>query len=141
MTESSFDSLNNRDLNKEVGESNGTPLQYSCLENPMDGGAWWAAVRGVTRSRTRLKQLSSSSSSKQGSTCLCSMAFQRLTESEAMESVFFVHMAHTCWEQSCPLSLSVLVQQETEINIWQQEDMAAIAPSLCLLLAEVDVHQ
>ena len=32
----------------------GTPLQYSCLENPMDGGAWWAAVRGVARSRTRL---------------------------------------------------------------------------------------
>ena len=37
-----------------VGEGNGTPLQYSCLENPMDGGAWWAAVHGVTKSRTRL---------------------------------------------------------------------------------------
>ena len=36
------------------GEGNGTPLQYSCLENPMDGGAWWAAVHGVTKSRTRL---------------------------------------------------------------------------------------
>ena len=36
------------------GEGNGTPLQYSCLENPMDGGAWWAAVHGVTRSWTRL---------------------------------------------------------------------------------------
>ena len=36
------------------GERNGTPLQYSCLENPMDGGAWWAAVHGVTKSRTRL---------------------------------------------------------------------------------------
>ena len=35
-------------------EGNGTPLQYSCLENPMDGGAWWAAVHGVTKSRTRL---------------------------------------------------------------------------------------
>ena len=33
---------------------NGTPLQYSCLENPMDGGAWWAVVHGVTRSQTRL---------------------------------------------------------------------------------------
>ena len=42
------------------GEGNGTPLQYSCLENPMDGGAWWAAVDGVAKSRTRLKQLSSS---------------------------------------------------------------------------------
>ena len=37
-----------------LGEGNGTPLQYSCLENPMDGGAWWAAVHGVAKSRTRL---------------------------------------------------------------------------------------
>ena len=37
-----------------TGESNGTPLQYSCLENPMDGGAWWAAVHGVAESRTVL---------------------------------------------------------------------------------------
>ena len=36
------------------GEGNGTPLQYSCLENPMDGGAWWAAIHGVSKSRTRL---------------------------------------------------------------------------------------
>ena len=45
------------------GEGNGTPLQYSCLENPRDGGAWWAADYGVAQSRTRLKWLSSSSSS------------------------------------------------------------------------------
>ena len=37
-----------------TGEGNGTPLQYSCLENPMDGGAWWAAVHGVTKSRIQL---------------------------------------------------------------------------------------
>ena len=36
------------------GEGNGNPLQYSCLENPMDGGAWWAAVQGVVKSQTRL---------------------------------------------------------------------------------------
>ena len=44
-----------------VGEGNGNPLQCSCLENPRDGGAWWAAVYGVTQSQTRLKRLSSSS--------------------------------------------------------------------------------
>ena len=44
-----------------IGEGNGNPLQCSCLENPRDGGAWWAAVYGVTQSQTRLKQLSSSS--------------------------------------------------------------------------------
>ena len=37
-----------------IGEGNGNPLQYSYLENPMDGGAWWAAVYGVARSRTQL---------------------------------------------------------------------------------------
>ena len=46
-----------------IGEGNGNPLQRSCLENPRDGGAWWAIVSGVTQSCTRLKQLSSSSSS------------------------------------------------------------------------------
>ena len=45
-----------------IGEGNGNPLQCSCLENPRGGGAWWAAVYGVAQSRTRLKQLSSSSS-------------------------------------------------------------------------------
>ena len=43
-----------------TGEGNGNPLQCSCLENPRDGGAWWAAVSGVTQSWTRLKRLSSS---------------------------------------------------------------------------------
>ena len=42
-----------------IGEGNGTPLQCSCLENPRDGGAWWAAVYGVAQSRIRLKWLSS----------------------------------------------------------------------------------
>ena len=51
--------LNGKEIQKRAnicirGEGNGTPLQYSCLENPMDGGAWWATVHGVTKSRTRL---------------------------------------------------------------------------------------
>ena len=41
-------------INVQVGEGNGTPLQYSCLENPMDQGAWWAAVHGVAKSRIQL---------------------------------------------------------------------------------------
>ena len=47
-----------------IGEGNGNPLRCSCLENPRDGGAWWAAVYGVAQSWTRLKWLSSSSSSR-----------------------------------------------------------------------------
>ena len=49
-----------------TGERDGSPLQCSCLENPRDGGAWWAAIYGVAQSRTRLKQLSSSRSSMWG---------------------------------------------------------------------------
>ena len=45
-----------------VGEGNGNPLQYSCLENPRDRGSWWAAIYGIAQNRTGLKQLSSSSS-------------------------------------------------------------------------------
>ena len=57
-----------------IGEGNGNPLQCSCLENPRDGGAWWAAIYRVAQSWTRLKRLSSSSSSTSGkeSTCQCS---------------------------------------------------------------------
>ena len=47
-----------------IGGGNGSPLQCSCLENPRDGGAWWAAVYGATQSRTWLTRLSSSSSSR-----------------------------------------------------------------------------
>ena len=48
------DSVNFGSYSTTVGEGDGTPLQYSCLENPMDGGAWWAAVHGIAKSRTRL---------------------------------------------------------------------------------------
>ena len=60
-----------------IGEGNGNPLQYACLENPRDGGACWAAVYGVAQSRTRLKRLSSSSSS---SNVFNSIPFTRLWE-------------------------------------------------------------
>ena len=52
------------EFSRRLGEGNDTPLQYSCLENPMEGGAWWAVLYGVAQSRTRLKRLNSSSSSQ-----------------------------------------------------------------------------
>ena len=54
-----------------IGEGNGNGLQCSCLENPRDGGAWWAAIYGVAQSWTRLKRLSCSSSSKHGIFFIC----------------------------------------------------------------------
>ena len=56
-----------------IGEGNGNPLQCSCLENPRDGGACWAAIYGVAQSRTRLKRLSSSSSSSSSNVSLIKM--------------------------------------------------------------------
>ena len=59
-----------------IGDGNGNPLQCSCLENPRDGGAWWAAVHGVTQSQPRLKPLSSSSS-----VCVC-VSYPVVSDSE-----------------------------------------------------------
>ena len=70
-----------------IGEGNGNPLQCSCQENPRDGEAWWAAIYGVARSRTRLKQLSSSS-----------RIYHRLiTKFAIIFSPFFISMAYGTW--------------------------------------------
>ena len=58
-----------------IGDGNGNPLQCSCLENPRDGGAWWAAVYGVAQSRTPLNRLSSSSSSRSATWEPCCFPF------------------------------------------------------------------
>ena len=56
-------------LGRSPGEGHGNPLQYSCLENPMDSGAWWATVHRVAQSRTRLKQLSTHNTKTVTLTC------------------------------------------------------------------------
>ena len=83
-----------------IGEGNGNPFQCSCLENPRDGGACWAAIYGVAQSRTRLKQLGSSSSSILywcfsfwlTSLCIIGSSFIHLIRTDS--SVFFL-MANT----------------------------------------------
>ena len=62
-----------------IGEGNGNPLQCSCLESPRDGGAWWAAVYGVAQNQTRLKRLSSSSSSSRASSGISFQGCSHLT--------------------------------------------------------------
>ena len=64
-----------------IGEGNGNPLQCSCLENPRDGGAWWAAVHGVAQSWTRLKRLSSSSSKSRA------LKYMKQTSTELKEEI------------------------------------------------------
>ena len=79
-----------------IGEGNGNPLQCSCLENPRDGGAWWAADHGVAQSRTRLKRLSSNSSSSIGAYCVFFKL--RIYRTETMEErPFFVYWPQAQW--------------------------------------------
>ena len=68
-----------------IGEGNGNPLQCSCLENPRDVGAWWAAIYGVAQNRTQLKRLSSSSSSIQ---IICLHPYPINIVSDSIYSVF-----------------------------------------------------
>ena len=63
-----------------IGEGNGNPLQCTCLENPRDGEAWWAATYGVTQSRTQLKQLSGSSSSSSNSFQMFKLVLEKAEE-------------------------------------------------------------
>ena len=72
-----------------IGEGYSNPLQCSCLENPKDGRAWWAAVYGVAQSRTRLKRLSSSSSSTVSGTnvLFCTLLFQTILHNFILNEV------------------------------------------------------
>ena len=67
-----------------IGEGNGNPLQCSHLENPRDGGAWWAAVYGVAQGRTRLKLLSSSSSSSMVVHTVKNLSAMRETQAQSL---------------------------------------------------------
>ena len=92
-----------------LGEGNGNPLQCSCLENPRDGGAWWAAVYGVAQSRTRLKQLSSSSISF--SVALLSSCSQSFPASGSfLMSQFFASCGQSIGASALASVLSVNIQ-------------------------------
>ena len=84
-----------------IGEGNGNPLQCSCLENPRDGGAWWAAVCGVAQSRTRQKWLSSSSSIHISPPSWASFPYPYsttvITEHRTEELNFLCYRAASCW--------------------------------------------
>ena len=77
-----------------IGEGNGNPLQCSCLENLRDRGAWWAAIYGVTQSRTRLKWLSSSNSSSSSSKGQALPPRQSMNVMPYVESVLSLPVTH-----------------------------------------------
>ena len=84
-----------------TGEGNGNPLQCSCLENPRDRGAWWAAVSGVAQSRTWLKRLSSSSNSTQFRTSKFFLPVSVLSRFSC------VWLFVTLWTVACQVPLSM----------------------------------
>ena len=90
-----------------IGEGNGNPLQCSCLENPRDGGAWWAAVYGVSQSWTRLKRLSSNS--------LSSIVFGFHGDSDGKESA--CHAIHKTWVQSLGWEDPLEKEMETHSSV------------------------
>ena len=111
-----------------VGEGNGNPLQCSCLENPRDRGAWWAAVCGVAQSRTRLKRLSSSSSSMADSCCtaeantfkavILQFLKKRMCDREATVSVQIFHSSVRGREGPFKVSRCVLSDSVLSDSLW-----------------------
>ena len=90
-----------------VGEGNGNPLQCSCLENPRDGEAWWAAIYGVAQSQTRLKWLSSSKLLLGvciHSVCVCVMSFYCHFLLYLLFSVITAFAYVDMWQESTPLA-------------------------------------
>ena len=65
-----------RFLGTSVREGNGTPLQCSCLEDPRDGGAWWAAINGIAESRTRLSDLAAAAAEAGTSVCFLQWLYE-----------------------------------------------------------------
>ena len=99
-----------------IGKGNGNPLQCCCLENPWDGGAWWAAVSGVSQSWTRLKRLSSSS--------LVQYMTVSRTNLLSKNQILFTHMWYYIMIWPSPTSLS------TEMSAWLKSVVHVLIKSL-----------
>ena len=104
------------------GEGNGTPLPYSCLENPMDGGAWWAAVHGAPEGRTRLSDFTFTfhfhALEKEMATH-SSVLFWRipgLAQPSGLPSMGSHRVGHDC---GTSLSLSFAFKVEIRVHSWQ----------------------
>ena len=101
------------------GEGDGTPLQYSCLENPMDGGAWWAAVHGVTKSQTRLSD------------------FTFTFHFHALEKEMATHSSVLAWRIPGTWKPGGLLSMGSHRVGYDWSDLAAAAEIIFIILSEV----
>ena len=108
-----------------IGEGNGNPLQCSCLENPRDRGAWWATVYGVAQSQTRLKRLSSSSSSF----LVVSLGFSMLSCHLRSQFYFFSNLNSFYFFSSV---ISVARTSKTMFNKSDKHGPSCLVPDLIL---------
>ena len=100
-----------------IGEGNGNPLQCSCLENPRDGGAWWAALYGVAQRQTRLKRLSNSSSSI-AYEVLFKCGFQLIGAPLVVQMVTFTRLV-TNGIRICPVAIWIFIfQSALKFSLW-----------------------
>ena len=111
-----------------IGKGNGNPFQCSCLKNPRDGGAWWAAIDGVAQSRTRLKWLSSSSSHTE--CCQPSSA-----ESSPLKSLtlFFLTIPPSTLSTPCPASGHLFSQTVFQKLFFPKVSTELSSPALQIL--------
>ena len=102
-------------VRNRFGEGNGDPLQCSCLENPRDRGAWWAAVYGVTQSQTRLKRLSSSSRNRLPYTWRSFIVFYSISN-DSWASQLFTECVSEATNNYCLLLLLIRKKSISDSN-------------------------
>ena len=114
-----------------VGEGNGNPLQCSCLENPRDGGAWWAAVYGVPQSWTQLKRLSSSSSRRNGWSCRVGHDWATELSWTELLTAYFLPFYYICLNNFCCAAAAASQSLQSCLTLW---DLMVSHHKLWLLL-------
>ena len=149
-----------------IGEGIGNPLQCSCLENPRDGGAWWAAIYGVTQSQTRLKRLRSSSSPWLSVHHLCPeghflglMSLPTSCELRKVSAYFARGQSPGCCTRStvplctvkyCSIKLDNMKQtaEQTSVPrnspiapIWVRRESCQASPDCCLSSSPLQLYQ
>ena len=124
-------------------EANGTPLQYSCLENPMDGGAWWAAVHGVAKCRTRLSYFTFTfhfrALEKEMATHSSVLAWRipGTGESGGLPSMGSHRVRHD-WSDAAAAAAAAVAAAVAAVIPWSSHSQAGVTQVYCLLVMNID---